>query len=242
MSQTLTVNDTEYLPAAEVGKHFGYTRDYILMLSRDGKIEARKVGNKWYVNLKSAEKFFASASKEREKRKVAIRNERKEELRTHTIKRRGYRHGVIAEVVAVLFLAMSVGATGYLGVTVANDTQIAAVSGSFFESFARAFYEFIAPEDRVVSVTVSDPVVSEVHAVAATESIGTTTYTSLIIAPDTVFTTTTVDSIRDSFSDEVSVAIDPEHPDTGIIVPQFKNHEGEAYRFLMVPVTQSGSQ
>ena len=67
--------------------------------------------------------------------------------------------------------------------------------------------------------------------------IGTTTVTSFVVAPDELFTSTTIDSIRDSFSDQVEVTIDPNNPDTGIITPEFKEGKGEPYRFLMVPVT-----
>jgi hypothetical protein len=66
-----------------------------------------------------------------------------------------------------------------------------------------------------------------------------TVHTSLVIGPDEVLTTTRTESIRGSFSDDVSVSIDPHNPDTGIIIPHFKDKDGESYRYLMVPVNEN---
>ena len=60
----------------------------------------------------------------------------------------------------------------------------------------------------------------------------------IVVAPVENFSATAVDSVRDSFSDEVEVTVDPENADTGIVVPKFKDTRGEPYRFLMVPVNQ----
>jgi hypothetical protein len=57
-----------------------------------------------------------------------------------------------------------------------------------------------------------------------------------------VLTTIKESSIQGSFSDEVSVSIDPHNPDTGIIIPHFKDTDGEEYRYLIVPVIKDGIQ
>lgn len=48
-----------------------------------------------------------------------------------------------------------------------------------------------------------------------------------------------VEDIRESFSDEVEVRVDPNDPSTGIVTPVFRDRTGEAYRFLMVPLHTS---
>jgi hypothetical protein len=63
-----------------------------------------------------------------------------------------------------------------------------------------------------------------------------TVHTSLVVGPDEVMTTTEIESIKEAFSDEVSVSIDPHDPDTGLIVPHFKDGDGEAFRYLLVPL------
>jgi len=72
-----------YLPATEVGRHFGYTKDYILMLIKQGKIDGKKVKNKWHANLKSAEAHFEKAKRLREQRRKKLSDARKAELKSH---------------------------------------------------------------------------------------------------------------------------------------------------------------
>jgi len=70
-----TINGKTYTPATDVGKHFGYTKDYILMLVKQGKIEGEKVGNKWYAYLPSATEYFNIAKQEQAERRQAIKNQ-----------------------------------------------------------------------------------------------------------------------------------------------------------------------
>lgn len=250
MSQILSVNGVEYIPAAAAGKRFGYTRDYILMLARDRKVRAEKIGHKWYVDPQSVDDFFSKAKEVREIRRRIVSEDRKRELRAHTARRapkKTHTRLLVGETVAILLLAFLLGTTGYLGVSVSSTQHAQAISGasSFFERLAVALFEFISPAPEVVTttetVTTHGSDEGGMQGTVLEGAQGTTTYTSLVVAPDTVLTTTTVDSIRASFSDDVSVSIDPEHPDTGVIVPQFRDRDGESYRFIMVPV-QTGNE
>ena len=261
MSQVLTIDNRDYIPAGKVGKHFGYTRDYILILARDGKIDGRKVGHRWYVNLASTEKYFAAAHVAREERRQVVSEVRRAELRTFTAQKRTVAHGARSlEFVAIALIALVIGVTGYVSVETAND-QVSLVYSSdapFLEKVAVSLYNLITlvPKEMDIDVThesrathgqesastTSPTVVTEtelVKDVAPTRIV----HTSLVIAPDEVFTSTSIESIRDSFSDDVSVSIDPHNPDTGIIIPHFKDGDGESYRYLMVPVTEgNGTQ
>jgi hypothetical protein len=258
MSQSLTINDREYIPAGEVGRHFGYTRDYILTLSRDGKIDGRKVGHRWYVNLDSAKTFFESAQAEREVRRQVVSEVRKAELRSHQQNSVGaHVSTALTETLAILVIGLLMGVTGYLGTSTQQQATLSDSDFSFFKELAISFYEFISPQGTVVTETkteakssenisaktaVADEVSNVPDSIVYDDLVATTTYTSLVIGTEQVLTTTTVESIRESFSDEVSVSIDPHNPDMGVVIPNFKDAEGESYRFFMVPVTPQENQ
>jgi hypothetical protein len=245
MSSVLIIDGKEFVTALAAGKHFGYTKDYLLMLIKQGHIEGQKIGNKWYVNIPSAERHFRIAREKREARKKQVSRERKEELRQHARIQKPVRKvsprrraPLALGALAVLVIAFSISAASLTGV----PQQQASVSEGvgFFESIARAVYDFVMPsQTKVVEVVVPATTSVPVEEAAVSAHVGTTTYTSIVVAPDELFTATTIESIQDSFSDPVTVSIDPENPNTGIITPVFKDGEqGEDYRFLMVPVTK----
>ncbi len=248
MTSVLTIEGKEYVPAIIAGKHFGYTKDYLLMLIKQGHIEGQKIGNKWYVNIPSAEKHFRVAKAKREIRKKEISRERKAELRSYAhankvtgkvAKKTSSHHSSLAlGALAVMVIAFSISAASVSGVP---QQQAAVREGvGFFENIARAVYDFVMPSHTVM-VEVAHPATTSVpmEKTAVSAHVGTTTYTSIVVAPDELFTATTIESIQDSFSDPVTVEVDPENPNTGIIIPVFKDGEkGEEYRFLLVPVTK----
>lgn len=244
MSSVLIIDGKEFVSALAAGKHFGYTKDYLLMLIKQGHIEGQKIGNKWYVNIPSAERHFRIAREKREIRKKQVSRERKEELRQYAKVQKPARKvsprrtPLALGALAVMVIAFSISAASIGGV----PQQQAAVSegAGFFESIARALYDFVMPSHTEV-LEVTHPATTSVpmEESAVSAHVGTTTYTSLVVAPDELFTATTIESIQDSFSDPVTVAVDPLNPNTGIITPVFKDGEqGEDYRFLMVPVTK----
>lgn len=243
MSSTLTIDGKEYVTAVLAGKKFGYTKDYLLMLAKQGKIDGQKIGNRWYINSTSAELFFKDAKKRKTERSMQVREERKLELKKHTrVKRKGYAKAALVETLVIVIIGLSLGATGYIG-TSSNVASAQNAEYGFFENFAIAIYEFFSPrteitesyktEMRAEGTSGSSSTIEETAISANIESV---THTSLVVAPDEIFTATTIESVENSFSDEVRVSVDPDNPDTGIIIPIFKEREGEAYRFLMVPV------
>jgi hypothetical protein len=245
MSSQLILEGKKYTPATLVGERFGYTKEYILLLIKQGKIDGKKIGHKWYAHIPSADHHFKTAARLREVRRKEISESRKAELHAHTKARKTAtpkKHTartILVEVLAVLILALSLGTAGYMSTS--TPTQTAATTQAdhgFFGSLALALYRFIAGEETtiVVTTTHTTPTMEEA---AVSAHIGTTTHTSLIVAPDELFTATTVEAVQDSFSDPVSVSVDPENPNTGIITPEFKEGNGEEYRFLMVPVTEA---
>lgn len=248
MSEVLTIEGIQYVTATHAGNHFGYTKDYISMLINAGKIEGHKIGRKWYVNLTSAEIFFKTANEQRIAYRKHISTERKKELQHHTQVRTAHRpQNAILETLVILILGLSIGVTGYLGTTSQNAT-LAQSDFSFFKNLAVSLYTFISPPD--VMVVTSQNTVSLKHtptsqnAVAnalSSDSVGSTTPSSLVVAPVSLFATSSVSAVAETFSDEVTVVHDPNNPNTGIVIPIFKNTKGEPYRFLMVPVNAHGT-
>jgi hypothetical protein len=238
MSSSITFDEKEFAPATFAGKQFGYSKDYLLLLIKNGKIEGKKVGNKWYVNLPSAEAFFERAEKEKIQKRKQLSIERKLELEEHSAPKKDlYKKTALVETLAIVLIGLTVGATGYIG----TSSQVGSVTESdtsFFENLAVSLYRFISGTEEIVIVKTNSTESDIASATSAREE-KDTRQPSLVVAPVEHFSATAVDSVRDSFSDEVEVTIDPENADTGIVVPKFKNTEGESYRFLMVPVSKN---
>ncbi len=236
MSSSLTIEGKEYIPATIAGKEFDYTKDYLLLLIKQGKIDGKKIANRWYVYMPSAKQFFEDAKKNQVERREKIRVERKIELEEHVhVRKRNHGHTALVETLAIVVIGLSLGATGYFGSTV-NLSSVSASQQSFFEHVAVSFYSFFARgETQVAGV---DSGVSAQSSVVQDTSLERVSMTreSLLVMPESSTTAMRIEAVRDSFSDQVGVALDPENPDTGVIIPKFKNRDGEAYRFLMVPV------
>lgn len=240
MSNSLIIEGKEYIPATLAGKEFDYTKDYLLLLIRQGKIDGKKISNRWYVHLPSARQFFAGAKKSHVERSEKIRTERKIELKEHgyEVKSRSSRNALM-ETSAILMIGLVLGATGYFGSSVAREAVVQGDS-DVLRHTAISFYSFFNSKKSFVAEVSSGS--ESLNDEGAQDGSKNTSDNSMIVTPESQFDPSRVQSIRDSFSDEVGVAIDPENPDTGIIIPKFKDREGEAYRFLMVPVTtQEGS-
>lgn len=242
MSDSLTISGKAYIPAAKAGKRFGYTSEYILMLAREGKIEGQKVGHRWYVEPASIETFFKNKNEVKRSRSEMIRKVRKAELAQHqALRRKKHHHSALIETLAIVVIGLAIGATGYLGTSVAQPAAVAKTDASFFERLAVALYNFVSPQSDTESHTEVAPVVPKrTGEEALSVTVGTTTTTSIIIAPDEVFTATSIESVRDSLSDDVTVTPDGERDGTGIITPHFKDGNGEEYRYLLVPINAQG--
>jgi hypothetical protein len=252
MAETLSLSGHEYISATQAGKTFGYTSDYITMLARQGHIEATKIGHQWFVIESSVRDFVNHKTKEKDARANALRAARRAELLAHqrtqveeeTEVKQKHHLVALTETLVILVIGLALGASGYVMTTPGTQTaSLSSTSYSALERLALSLYTFVSGSEtatyRTETNTPNTPTPIQNEA-ALSVSLGTTTHTTLIVAPDEVMTATTVESIRDSFSDDVSIAVDPEHPDTGVIVPQFRDREGESYRYLAVPLNQTG--
>jgi hypothetical protein len=252
MSEVLTIDGREYILAGRVGKHFGYTRDYILMLAREGKIDGKKIGHRWYVNQDSVQTFFDTAKALREKRKIIVREERKEEFYAHQVQvRKMHAPSRRLEVLAIGMIAvvfLFAGTIQNLDVRASQAALSYASDAPLLEKIAVSIYNFLSPlEDTSTKTAPNFAVVDGSAAIQIQEDVSLVTHgegttTGVVIAPDTILTTTEIESVTDSFSDDVSVSVDPHNPNTGIVIPHFKEGDGEAYRFLLVPVTEAHTE
>jgi hypothetical protein len=229
MSTVLNIEGKEYQTATIAGKRFGYTKDYLLLLIKNGKIDGKKIGNKWYVHEPSADLFFKQAARVREVRKKQISLLRKSELQKFENLQQKHvqrNHSALIETFGILIIGLSLGVTGYLGTTAPQQAALGTEAG-FFESLALSVYRFFLGDEQNVLV--------------GSENISLpprAPHTALIVAPEESFSTSSLAAIENSFSDPVKVSLDPENKNTGIITPVFDNTEGDEYRFLMVPVTR----
>lgn len=242
MSQTVNVDSKHFISASAAGKLVGYTSDYIGKLAREGKIEATRVGRNWYVSRDSVVAFKLKVEEEKKIRSASIREERLQEQVTHkqthievstprsvpVPKVPDKKFVALTQTLVILVIGLVVGVSGY-GITTPSTATVVETELNVFERFALSFYELIAPRREEQYVILPVP-----HS----EQRSTTTYTSFIVAPNEVFTEMHATTLRESFSDEVDISVDPQNPDTGIIIPRFRERDGEEYRFLMVPVRE----
>lgn len=236
MTNLLNVEGREYTAAIDAAKQFGYTKDYLLLLIKDGKIDGQKVGNKWYVHVPSVGQFFAEAKVRKEERRKRISIERKKELKSHTrVRFTGNQRTAVLETLAIVVIGLSLGVTGYVGTTVQQTAYVGEGAVNFIERFAVSLYSLIYSDDERLSTSESVAPAGLGSSEQKEKSGGE----GVVVVPATDMTAETAESIRNSFSDPVEVSVDPEHPDTGIIIPKFKQGDGEAYRFLMVPIADN---
>lgn len=222
MAEILTIEGNTYAPLMQAAQHLGYTKEYVLRHLTDGKFDARKINNRWYVNLASAGAYYENTKREMRERRLTQSQARKAEYEKH-MKKQSHHHVALVETLAVVVIGLSLGVTGYLGTT--PTTQTAALQNTdttTLDSLALSLYALVSGTDTTSSLR-GDEAIQEPS--------------SLIVVPADSFTVEEATSLQDSFSDPVTVTEDPSNPDMGVITPVFKEgREGEEYRYLMVPV------
>src|ERR1700692_34918 len=72
-SDEISIDGAPFVSAARAAKEFGFVRDYVARLCREGAVRGQQIESNWYVDLKSLQDFL-DKREERQKR-------RNEELR-----------------------------------------------------------------------------------------------------------------------------------------------------------------
>lgn len=257
MSNAIVIGEQHFIPAREAGKLVNYRADYISKLAREGKIEATRVGGKWYVSPESTKAFFKEMEESKKARSEELRRERKAEQQRYqeeigekdVVETHHGKVTALVETFVIVFLGIAVGMTGYASVPASGSVQQAGVfdSGlSVLEHVALRLYTFFTPTEVHVYVAETatkinkEPVQQwskpgadqeEEH---AAESLREGLF---VISPD-VSEAEYIESIKAQFSDEVEVTLQ-EGGSRGEIVPIFRERRGETYRFITVPMVES---
>lgn len=79
MSQQLVIGNRSYTSSSILARQFSYTADYLSKLARDGKVEATRVGRKWYINEDSLTQFITELKSLKEEKNHQLRISRKKE-------------------------------------------------------------------------------------------------------------------------------------------------------------------
>lgn len=236
MSSALFIDGKKYILARDAKKYFSYTKDYLLLLAKEGKVEGKKIGAKWYLNVESIENFFAHVEQTKKERSELLRHTRKLELKTRNVamvqspishNRVVRNSAALLHTFAIACVGIAMGTLGYVGVTspqIHNQSVTARL-----EYLARQTYTSLQGD------TSSAQVFGGVGALSSTQSFATTVPTlaqGLVIIPDAA--SMTVSEIQSSFSDPVSVAFDEPNGQTGVVTPAFTD-DNTSYRFILVP-------
>lgn len=237
MSGSFIIEGASHVTAKIAGTHFGYTKEYILLLIKEGKIKGNKVGHRWYVNMLSAEEYFKTVQVQRIAYREQISAERKKELEQHIRVQKTYQpQTALVETLAIIILGLSIGATGYLGTT-SQSAVLSESNFSFVKNLAVSLYTLISPNETIIvtpSPTRSNVTQGTPESMSSAMQTERTKSTALIVLPPA--DEKNINTIAESFSDEVIVTTDPRNPNTGVITPIFKQTKGEPYRFLVVPI------
>ncbi|HEY4525050.1 MAG TPA: hypothetical protein VJL39_01645, partial [Candidatus Paceibacterota bacterium] len=76
MSDEIFFDGVRYISAGDAASESGFTRDYIALLCRHGKVRGRRVGRGWYVEQPSLKEFLSLQDYAKSKRKAELVEER----------------------------------------------------------------------------------------------------------------------------------------------------------------------
>lgn len=255
MSVSVHLNGIFYLSSKEAGRLSGYTSDYVSRLAREEKIVATRVGTQWFVEPKSLDAFLQFAEKAREERKNILRKERllerqksNENFSTQPLvsttstpplassvhiskdfdlkKSSAHRTALLAVASGVALACLFVLLPATPRSTLSAASMTSSLSG-IVETMNRFSF---APLRSFFSLTSEDTESEILSAPVRTES----TAQGIVVMPLST-SSSTVAALKDSFSDTVDVALGSDGV-SGTITPIFTDGEGDAFRFVMVPV------
>jgi excisionase family DNA binding protein len=86
MSVPVKINGITFDTPKQAAIVFGYSRDYVTRLAREGKISASQIGRQWYVNLDSLKNYAEVSHIEADIRKAHLSAKRKQEQLLHSVK------------------------------------------------------------------------------------------------------------------------------------------------------------
>lgn len=257
MSNASIIPNQKRISAAEAGRQFGYTNDYVTRLAREKKVNATRVGKQWYVDAASLESFVTKSELVKKEYADRLRAERKKErvqlaqgaggARVAVVPLRGSRAGALAKAGMVVCVGVMAGGLIFVGGLRATEgtLQQAGVLGAI-KAFALRLYGFGEAPVALVSAPLASGV-RESDVQQKVSNVGTVAMRgggaggdALVVVPPS--DTRSSVAIANSFADEVRVVRDADGK-SGVITPIFKSGSSTQYRYLMVPMgsVQEGS-
>lgn len=255
MSEYIEINNKKFIPGSAAAKAVGYTNDYVTKLAREGKIDGLKIGRRWMVSETAIWEFAEKKEKEKTKRNERIRQERLveqeangnhkkirksrrtlQESNTHSVTPRSLKSGIpiidsgrnvaLLQTCTVFAVSILIAATSQITF---DERQLANASRSGSATIADAalwLYEFISPPPQITTETAGQTGRESETTEGRSEKYG------LVVLP--AEEEERLQSIRNAFSDEVEIELDPEVPEEGVIRPRFRDRLGDPYNFLFV--------
>lgn len=85
MSSQIVIDGVTYEASGQLASRFGYTIDYISRLAREGRVQATRVGRKWFVEPTSLEQFVEDSKLKKAELSARVSAERKLEKLTSAL-------------------------------------------------------------------------------------------------------------------------------------------------------------
>jgi|GEM_PF-3399779 hypothetical protein len=79
----LFADGSRYISAGDAAALYGFTRDYIGKLCREGSVKAKRVGSRWFVSEGSLVSFVLDRQSEHKERRTKLAHQRLKEYRAH---------------------------------------------------------------------------------------------------------------------------------------------------------------
>ena len=254
LSSSSLENSKKFVPVREAAKRVSYTTDYVSRLAREGKIEAKREGRAWLVELDSLKLFSlqakADAIRKQEELKLQRRLERAvaqivsvpDEAKVHD---QTHHHSALLQAasvticlsLALLLLQVAVGYNFGLSdwqrgvAAVTKETQTALALDSFGGLKLPEWFWFFRYEKQETLVRAEtapseteNEILSRSHYPA---QIDTTNDELLITAPQA-----SPNYVRDTFSDDVLLKF--QDSQRGTVTAEFVSGESKNYPFRLV--------
>jgi excisionase family DNA binding protein len=238
MSVPVKINGITFDTPKQAAIVFGYSRDYVTRLAREGKISASQIGRQWYVNLDSLKNYAEVSHIEADIRKAHLSAKRKQEQIFHSVKEQ---HETNREKTAAAAQKKAFVATGSVlavGLLAGVFGYSALMTQSSFDSTisqttTNQYSQMAANVKAVLNTNVSDTAVthsdtnSESSAVETTESISQ----GILVLPLGANTDPAA-----VFSDEVRIYTATSGKQTAVLVDVNGVESDREVPFVVVPV------
>lgn len=253
MTEPSGVANQNFVPIKEAVRKVPYSLDYVGRLAREGKVESKRVGRQWLVELDSLKLFSLEQEALKRRRQEALSEERRHEKilaqtpRQNTIAlvaEPALAYSASAKALAVtccLFFILGVAQVAVQqNIKITDMTAgVGYIDASLQEAFAyEAFTNWLAhfftqPQSMLV-VQPTDIVGNAV----TTEDVSRESRTAKIVSLDDTVSIVAPDmEVASLFSDDIHVTFFDSR--MGTITPVFRNTNDNDYLFVVVPERNS---